>query len=148
MLSDRTKSILLQVAVKEATPIAIAIGGTQAEIVNRLEGLTVDVFNTLVGLHDKLGLVDTDPKPKSGRDRAAKVENAALKDAPRLTIAGAEWFDYRGVKALGEEVSGVKENYPDFKKVVDGKPSNQREDTKWLRFKGELTEFAKANGLS
>jgi hypothetical protein len=146
MLSDRSKSILLQVALKEASPISVALGGTQKEIVERLESLTVDIFNTIVGLHDKLGLKDTDPPKRSynkSGDRTEKVENAALKDAPRVVIGGVEFFDYRGIKQIPGAVSP---NWPDFKRTVE--TGDRKLDSQWLLYKGNATDFAKENGLA
>lgn len=137
-LSDRTKSILLQVAFKEAAE--------KGDTVDAVESLTGDYFNILVGMHDKLGLSPDDAgnKPARSNSRPARGpaparEPSVTDDAPRTTIGGVEYFDYRGLKELGA-IENPK--FPDFK-TVDKKKSF------WLTTAdGEPSEFAIANDLA
>lgn len=132
-ISDRTKSILLQVAFKAAA---------NTQPLEKVEEVTSDFYLILTGMHDKLGLKPDTDKPASGRKytpRADKVESAASNaDVPQATLAdGNTYLDFRGLKALG----AVKENFPDFKTL-------DRKSSKWLTKDGEPTEFAVAVGLA
>ena len=133
-ISDRSKSILLQVAFKAA----IEAGNIDPDTV---AGLTGDFYNVLIGMHDKLGLKPDADKPVGRKytPRADKVESAASNsDVPQATLADGEtYLDFRGLKALG----AVKENFPDFKTL-------DRKSSRWLTKDGEPTEFAVAVGLA
>lgn len=133
-ITDRTKSILLQVAFKAA----VSFGVVEAD---KVEALTSDFYNILIGMHDKLGLKPDADKP-AGRKyptRDSKVESAASNaDVPQAVLAdGNTYLDFRGLKSLG----AVKENFPDFKTL-------DRKVSKWLTKDGEPTEFAVAVGLA
>jgi len=131
MANDTARSILLQVAFKEAA--------NNAATIDEVENLTGDYFNVLIGMHDKLGIEIKDrdfgrsnsaaARPvRSNGGTAASSESAAV---PTVTIAGEQWQDFRNAKANGK----VNERYPDFKKV-DGKGSE------WLVDKDGVTPTA------
>jgi hypothetical protein len=134
MINDRTKSILLQVAFKEAAE--------KSETTDEVESLTGDYYNILVGMHDKLGLspdTETNKSRGSSRTKAPDRERSVTDDAPRITVDGVEYFDYRGLKELGA-IENPK--HPDFK-TVDKKKSF------WLTTQdGEPTQFAIDNDLA
>lgn len=82
-------------------------------------------FESLTALHEKYEINDDS-------NSSSTSGGGANSDAPKVTIDGTEYLDYRGIKAVG----AVNPNYPDFKSV-DGSKSQ------WLTKKdGSPTQFA------
>lgn len=122
MLSNRSKSILLQVAFKAA------VDNTAPDTdFAKLEELSALYFESLIALHEKYGISDqSDTATTSGGG------GGSTPDAPAINISGEEYLDYRGLKNLG----AVNAAFPDFK-TPDGKKSV------WLKKKdGSPTKFA------
>lgn len=136
LISDRTKSILLQVAFKAAAE--------NAATTDEAENLTKDYYGILVGLHDQLGLKPDEASAKPARARTPRTDKVTTAangaDAPEIALETGTFLDYREMKA-----NGTIENprFPDFK-TVDKKKSF------WLVDKdtGEASEFATENGLA
>ena len=118
-MNGKTKSIILQVAFKEA---AAQTGGDATAC----RALTSTFYTTLIELHESLGI---NPDEGGGKSWGGKksYETGAAKigggftppaDAVNFTHAGAPWVDYSASKESGS----VKPRFPDFK-TADGKES-------------------------
>jgi hypothetical protein len=142
-LSDNTsRSILLQVAFKEAASAILGTAGNLAE-------LTTEYFNTLVSLHEKFGIEIKDREYGKGGGGGGQRSfgggfsstGGTSKPLPVGVIeftdaSGTAWVDYRPAKATGDVVA----KHPDFK-TADHKQSE------WL-FKQDGTENATAVTLA
>lgn len=134
MANDTAKSILLQVAFKEAA----AVGAEDLEKVERLTGA---YYNILVGSHDLLDIAIKDREfgnkgaaRTSAAKTGAKPAAASNDEAPIVSIQGEDYFDYRGLKELGAK----PERWPDFKKVGD----KTNKGSEWLVDKDGVTPTA------
>lgn len=106
-MNGKTKSILLQVAFKEAAAYASDIAAVKA--------VTSRLYTDLIALHDEL---DINPDEGGGRGggRSFGGGGAPKKAAPASVTTftdgeGVVWSDYRKAKAGSEVPSG----HPDFK---------------------------------
>lgn len=97
-MSNRNKSILLQVAFKEA---------------NGDEEKTQILFNTLLKLHETNGISLEDEPRKGGFNKAGGQSPAPIREISGTLFFknGEKFFDFRQAKAEGRE----KPAYPDFK---------------------------------
>lgn len=125
-LSDRTRGILVQVAFKEAAEDARRLDSAPS-----VQDNTEGYFNLLLNLFAKYDIQD-DEKPTRRSSGSKPKRPSAQDDAPIVTIDGVEYYDFRGLKAIG----AVKERHPDFKAVTGG-------SSKWLQTQdGDDTQFA------
>jgi len=110
-IKGRTRSILLQVAFKEAAAI-------QGEGVVDVKTLTANFYTMLLNLHDELGI---DPEDggftRGGARSAAKTSTFVKPEAETFIYNGVLVEDFRAAKAAPG--STVNANYPDFK-TADG----------------------------
>ena len=106
---SKTRSILLQVAFKEAATASL---GTEASV----EQLTEDYYNILLNLHDKFNLsVDDEGRGRSGGYNSGPRQSTA-KPTPASVVTftdanGTTWNDFRAAKVAEEVVA----KHPDFK---------------------------------
>lgn len=120
-MNGKTKSIILQVAFKEAA----ADRRAQPDSLN-LKAETAAHYQLLIDLHTELGIEAdesaphrSDPRASSGAAYASKPRTATPASAiPFTTSDGTTWLDYRPAKTASEVVPG----FPDFK-TTDGKTS-------------------------
>lgn len=109
---SRSKSILLQVAFKEAVSATL---GTDKSVAAQ----TKEFYETLIALHDDLGITIEDGGGRSGGTRAPRESKPLPSTVIEFTDAdGVQWVDYRPAKAASQ----VKPNFPDFK-TADNKRS-------------------------
>lgn len=121
-LNNKTKSILLQVAFKAAAQQEFA---DNTELMRK----SADFYDVLLALHEKYDVADQ----STGGGSDSGGSTATVPDAPTVTIDGVEYFDYRGLKEIGDIENPM---FPDFKAVSDGKGF-------WLTKKdGSPTKFA------
>lgn len=107
---SRNKSILLQVAFKEAA----ALGKTDLD---KVEQLTGDFYNVLIGLHDKLGLSLEDDAPRRSSRPTNRPAPVTSEDVPTvITADGGLFYDYRN-----SERKAKNPKFPDFKSVDNTK---------------------------
>ena len=116
-MNGKTKSIILQVAFKEAAARGADVAATKL--------LTSQFYVLLQELHDELGINAEEGAPRGGGggggggNFAAKPRMATPASARPFTMSdGGTWLDYRPAKSAGEVVPG----FPDFK-TTDGKTS-------------------------
>ncbi len=115
-LSNRTKSILLQVAFKSATDQQF---GDNTELMR----ISDDFYNVLIALHEKHGIDDqSDSSNKASSSQASENRGGAYADVkaaqPIVTIEGVQYRDLRSAKEFG--LLGDN-NPPEFERVSDGK---------------------------
>lgn len=102
---SRTKSILLQVAFKEA---AKNVGPD----VNEVETLTLKYFETLIALHSSLNIsLEEQTRPRGGRQGGGGGPTGTTLLGQEFNLDGDSWRDFREAKTQGK----VKANFPDFK---------------------------------
>jgi hypothetical protein len=106
-MDDRTKSILLQVAFKEAAG---------SDTLEEVENKTVQFFELLVALHEKLGI---NPETKSGGGGGRKTSGKPAPVGESFIVDGEIYTDFRDAKSAPN--SGLNKKYPDFKRESDGK---------------------------
>ncbi len=124
-LNNKTRSILLQVAHKEA--VEWERGAAKPDVAKVEEAAQV-FYEQLLALHEQYGIEDQSTGDSGGGGSTA----SDAPDAPIVEISGDNYYDYRGLKGLG----AVNANFPDFK-TPDGKKSV------WLTKKdGSPTKFA------
>jgi hypothetical protein len=116
-MNGKTKSIILQVAFKEAA----ARGGS----VSDTKDLTREFYDSLISLHTHLAIEPDDGAPRGGGGGGGgggftpKPRMATPPTAVAFALAdGTPWLDYRACKVDGS----VKPKFPDFK-TSDGKAS-------------------------
>jgi hypothetical protein len=114
-MNGKTKSILLQVAFKEAAARGEDVAATKL--------LTSQFYVLLQELHGEIGIDPDEGQARGGggggRNFPAKPRMATPTSAiPFATADGTTWLDYRTAKINNE----VKANFPDFK-TSDGKTS-------------------------
>lgn len=108
MSDNKTRSILLQVAFKEAATASL---GTD----NTVEALTLEYFNVLIKLHKDLGIsLEQGSGGGGGGNYAPRPAKALPEAANSFTDSeGTQWIDYRGAKAADQAIP----THPDFKSV-------------------------------
>lgn len=109
-LTGRTKSILLQVAMKLAVPSLDARGMYQTDFV---EKTTADFYAILVGLHDKLGIDPDEGAEKKGNRGGYAKSEPKPSAGTAFELDGTTILDFREAKLAGK----VKDAHPDFKSV-------------------------------
>lgn len=114
---SRSKSILLQVAFKEAVG---AVMGTQTSVADKTE----EFYQTLLGLHEKLGIEIEDGN--SSRSFGGSRPSRPKKELPSTVIEftdadGTRWVDWRPAKATGD----ANAKHPDFKTIDQSKGVGQ-----------------------
>ena len=117
-MNGKTKSILLKVAFKGATC------GLNKGDPDTIKGL----YETLLALHEQLGIDPDDDGYKSGGGRAPAFGSggggsASLKEGAPFNSSGVQWLDFRAAKVEGRS----KPKHPDFK-TADGKESVYKVD--------------------
>lgn len=121
-MNGKTKSILLQVAFKEA----VTSVNTQGLYANgEVKQRTLDFYKMLIDMHDELNIDAEDGRAKGGTGGGAR--RAPAKPTPDEVTTfidndGELWEDYRAAKAAGV----VKQGHPDFKAVNLRDNRNQR----------------------
>ena len=112
-MNGKTKSIILQVAFKQA-----AVGGLS---IDQIKSTTNQLYTMLIELHTELGIEPDEGRASGGGGGGftPKPRMATPASAVAFTIAdGSQWLDYRASKVDGS----VKPKFPDFK-TADGKES-------------------------
>ena len=103
-MNDKSKSILLQVAFKAAV-------SSFGELTDKTEALveqrTELFFEQLLALHEKYQIDDQTTRSSYNNSGSSYQQD----DAPTIMIDGKQYFDYRGLKAVGAKSAG----WPDFK---------------------------------
>lgn len=105
---SRNKSILLQVAFKEAA------SSPATESVADVEALTIQYYETLIALHDSLNISlqdTTRPRGGGGGQREQRGPSGTTLEGQAFEVDGVTWRDFRAAKIEGR----VKSNFPDFK---------------------------------
>lgn len=108
-VNAKTKSILLQVAFKEAVSSTVSQGiFTPDEVKSR----TVIFYEVLLELHKEYGIEGRDGgfTPRQGGTRQPSGANATGRI---FEVDGVQWIDFRQAKLDGS----VKPNFPDFKTI-------------------------------
>ena len=111
---SRSKSILLQVAFKEAVGATLGTDSSVAET-------TQEFYNTLLSLHESNGITIEDGGSSGGGQRSfpAREVKALPQEVVQFTAQdGTVWIDWRPAKAAGNAVA----KHPDFK-TKDNKTS-------------------------
>lgn len=105
ILLSRSKSILLQVAFKEAVDVNNNIDDIAA--------LTIQYYELLTKLHEELGIdLEDRPRGRSGGNSKPKTQSRELPTgAMPFNVDGEQWIDYRKAKDQGSVVA----KHPDFK---------------------------------
>jgi hypothetical protein len=114
---SRSRSILLQVAFKEAVGATL---GTDVSVADR----TKEFYQTLISLHEELGITIEDDKPRGGGGsyRPSKPKAELPGSVIEFTDAnGTLWVDWRPAKATGD----AKSTHPDFKTLDQSKGVGQ-----------------------
>lgn len=103
---SRSRSILLQVAFKEAVGATL---GTDQDI----KGTTKAFYQTLIELHDELGIVINDDAPRGGGGfKGSRPKKQLPASVIEFTDSeGNRWVDWRPAKATGDAIA----KHPDFK---------------------------------
>ncbi len=125
MSTDRSRSILLQVAFKAAVDVS--------EDIDVVRTTTSNYFTLLESLHSDFG-ISLEQQRSSGGGGFQKRESKPLPEGASLfNYEGNQWIDYRGPKDSGIAKSG----HPDFKTLDnqtsiwmidrDGNPSTEAE---------------------
>lgn len=119
-----TKSILIQVAFKQATASQrLGEEFTNADLMRE----TDDFFQVLVALHEKYDAGERDNKrtntggggQRQSTSGGGKSEYTIVKEQqPTVTIDGEEYRDLRSAKEMGLLGTG---NVPEFERVSDGR---------------------------
>jgi len=109
---SRSKSILLQVAFKEA-----ANGNKN---ITEVTELTREYYSLLLSLHDEFGITITDTPARGGGGGARRTStsgggSAIADEGIGFMLDGTIWRDFRTAKVEGR----VKAGFPDFKSVAN-----------------------------
>ncbi len=108
MINGRSRSILLQVAFKEAA--------TSGADVSEVRTLTASFYNMLIDLHAELNI-----DPEDGAFKSKGGGNSGWNKGPSAPAPQGETFMFNGIlvedfrTAKAAPGSTVKANYPDFK---------------------------------
>jgi hypothetical protein len=117
-MNGKTKSILLQVALKEASA-SLSVQGIFA--MQELEDRTIQIYESLISMHNKLGIEPDEGGARGGNNNRGFIPRAANTNA--ATTAKEEqgvgffsednevWRDYRTAITEGR----VPEKHPAFK---------------------------------
>ncbi len=126
---SKGKSILLQVAFKEAVPATL---GTNKSV----KDTTVEFFNILTELHDQFG-ISPDTSGGGGGGGGRKAPDLPSTVTQFTDSEGQTWYDFREALAKGQV---VKEGHPEFKSTdfkqsewIYDKQGNEKENAIPLR---------------
>lgn len=104
---SRSKSILLQVAFKEAAQ--------KTDDVDELKNKSIEFYTMLAELHEELGLSLEDDNRGRRRNQGGGKQRQLPKGANIFFVDGDKWVDFREAKTNNE----VKAGFPDFKPFDD-----------------------------
>jgi len=129
MIKGRSKSILLQVAFKEAAK------GNDATTINEVLELTRLYYSGLLSLHEELGIDPSDGEfTRGGGGGGARKASTFVKPQGETFIYNTVMVeDFRAAKAAPG--STLKPNYPDFKTVDESEIAGvtNAKGAAWLR---------------
>ena len=116
-MDTKSKSILLQVAFKEATSTTMGQG---VYSIDEVKNRTVEFYELLTQLHDELGIETAWQKRASNNTTSASPRGTTNEFGIEFEVDGVLWRDFRSAKDAGQ----VKANFPDFK--------SENNDSLWL----------------
>lgn len=124
-MNGKTKSILLQVAMKLAVESTSAQGLYDNESVKTR---TKDFYAMLGGLHAELGIDADEGRGRGGNGGGGSTRKPLPESVTTFTSEGVEWYDFRKAKDNKDVAAGHPEfKTTDFKESVwmyekDGSP--------------------------
>lgn len=115
-LDTKSKSILLQVAFKEATSTTMTQGIFN---IDEVKNRTVEFYELLQQLHDELE-IETAWQKRATNNTSGSRGGSTNDFGIEFEVDGVLWRDFRTAKDAGQ----VKANFPDFK--------SENNDSLWL----------------